>query len=255
MKFLAIKSYWKHQHYHKRGAPWIKLHSSVLADAAFIQLPEVAQAQLMKLWSLASQLGHPLPNNPRLLAGKIGTTGKFHLAALIAAGFIVPCDTEDEGSAIAKLKRSEQNASNLLEESWRPSREIELEGEIDPSTTAAAEIEAGLAVMLESDADRIALTAVLTKARSRFACVTALASMFSGNDPAVPRPSARVFGQALRDMATNDVEPSARKIRNYIADAARPSDAAPSGSTNGRGTKPINPGAQMVANILGGQRD
>jgi hypothetical protein len=50
----------------------------------------------MKLWLLASQLGHPLPNNPKFLAGKIGTTGRFHLAAIIAAGFIY--ETDDSAS-------------------------------------------------------------------------------------------------------------------------------------------------------------
>lgn len=114
---LEIKNYRKHQHYHKRGAPWIKLYASILADAAFIQMPEAAQSQLMKLWVLASQLGHPLPNNPRLLAGKIGTTGKFHIATLIENGFLIPCEKaleEREQNASIGLAENGDDASALL---------------------------------------------------------------------------------------------------------------------------------------------
>jgi hypothetical protein len=238
MKFLAIKGYWNHQHYHKRGAPWIKLYASVLSDAAFIQLPETAQAQLMKLWIITSQLGHPLPNNPKLLAGKIGTTGKFQLAGLIAAGFVIPCETEDEAAIAAGRK----NASNLLAESPQnatgPSREIE--GEVEkhllPRPQAELDAEAELAGMLDTDADRTALTVVVTRAIDRIAWLTALKSILTGNDPACPQPTSAVFGQALRDMAANGAPATARKIRNYVAEA------------DGRGiTTPITRRANTVA--------
>jgi hypothetical protein len=67
-RFLAVKGFRKFQHYRDRDPVWIKLYTNLLIDAAFLQLPEAAQAQLMKLWILASQLGNPLPNNPKLLA-------------------------------------------------------------------------------------------------------------------------------------------------------------------------------------------
>src|SRR4051812_24213953 len=98
-RFLAVKGFRKFQHYRDRDPVWIKLYTNLLIDAAFLQLPEVAQAQLMKLWILASQLGNPLPNNPKLLAGKIGTSGKFHLAAIIDAGFLIATDDPSEESA------------------------------------------------------------------------------------------------------------------------------------------------------------
>lgn len=94
LPFLAVKGFRSFQHYSKRNPPWIKLYGSVLSDAAFLQMPEIAQAQLIKLWILASQLGHPLPNNPKLLAGRIGTVGRFYLAEIIEAGFLLP--TADE---------------------------------------------------------------------------------------------------------------------------------------------------------------
>jgi hypothetical protein len=102
MKFLAVKNFEKFQHYRDRNPPWIKLYGDILSDVAFLEMHEVAQAQLMKLWVLASQLGHPLPNNPRLLAGRIGVHGRFHIDTMIAAGFLIPC---------------EQDASNLASES------------------------------------------------------------------------------------------------------------------------------------------
>lgn len=108
MKFLAVKGFDRFQHYRDRNPPWIKLHGTILTDLAFLEMPEAAQAQLIKLWVLASQLGHPLPNNPKLLAGKIGATGKFHLATLVASGFLIPCN--DVASAVdsgplAKMER------------------------------------------------------------------------------------------------------------------------------------------------------
>jgi hypothetical protein len=122
--YLEIKCYWRFQHYRTRGAPWIKLYATLLSDPEFLQLPEAAQAQLMKLWLLASQLGHPLPNRPRLLAGKIGTTGKFHLATLIDAGFLIPSGAADASTTLAQrddgasttLAQREDDASKTLAE-------------------------------------------------------------------------------------------------------------------------------------------
>lgn len=239
MKFLAIKGYWKHQHYHKRGAPWIKLYASVLVDPAFIQMPEAAQAQLMKLWVLASQFGHPLPNNQKLLAGKIGTTGKFYLASMIAAGFVIPCETEYEATLAAGeknaskfLDESEQNATSPAHASAHSRESKELEGEVENTLhhqPALAEhtVEAELGAKLASDADRVALTVVVSRASDRLACLTAFSSMLMGNDPATPQPTSAVFGQALRDLATNGERPTARKFRNYLTEAARGGEAAP----------------------------
>lgn len=91
MTHLAIKGWATHQHYSKRNPPWIKVYTRLIDDADFLALPEVAQAQLVKLWLLAGRMGHPLPNDPQLLAGKIGTKGKFQLATLLASGLLATC--------------------------------------------------------------------------------------------------------------------------------------------------------------------
>lgn len=225
-RYLAIKNFRKHQHYHHRGAPWIKLYASILNDGAFLQLPEAAQSQIVKLWVLASQMGHPLPNDPKLLAGKIGTTGRFHLAAIIAAGFLVPCD--DAGEPL--LAESEQNASKPLAKSEqdvgvlagaRGEREKELERELSVSPQAAA-LESELAALLTADADRVALTAVLAKSRSRGPCAAALRAILTGNDPAVPPLTPEQFGVALRDFAANAETWNAAYFRGYIRRAVAP---------------------------------
>jgi hypothetical protein len=112
-RFLAVKRFKKFQHYSDRNPPWIKLYTELLVDPDFIQLAEVAQAQLMKLWLLRAQLGS-LPNNPKLLAGKIGATGKFHISALIASGFLVPTDDPEA------IEKSNDSASADAKESLAP---------------------------------------------------------------------------------------------------------------------------------------
>lgn len=87
--FLEIKNWKKHQHYKQERPAWIKVYGALLDDPAFLALPETAQAQLLKLWLLASRMGHPLPNDAELLASKI-CTKRLYLAALTAAGFLIP---------------------------------------------------------------------------------------------------------------------------------------------------------------------
>jgi hypothetical protein len=114
-RFLAVKDWHRFQHYSDRNPPWIKFYTELLSNLDFLQLVEAAQAQLLKLWLLRAQFGR-LPNDPKLIAGKIATTGKFHLQALIDAGFIVPTDDpesiedkkDDDASKPPKQSASKQ---------------------------------------------------------------------------------------------------------------------------------------------------
>lgn len=92
---LEVKDWRKFQHYKEDRPAWIKLYGSLLDDARFLALPDAAQLQLVKLWLLASRMGHPLPNDARLLAGKIGCRGRFYLPLLIERGFILEADYEN----------------------------------------------------------------------------------------------------------------------------------------------------------------
>jgi hypothetical protein len=148
LPYLAVKDFAKHQHYRDRRPPWIKLYGAILTDPDFLQLPEAAQAQLVKLWVLASQFGNPLPNNPKLLAGKIGCTGKFHIEALIASGFLIPC----EHVASEPLAESEQDAMASV----RVARETEERVERQRTDSSSSSLEAARIklVSMLGDTDR-----------------------------------------------------------------------------------------------------
>jgi hypothetical protein len=94
-RYLAVRNFRRFQHYRDRNPVWIKLYTGLLLDPDFLQLHEVAQAQLVKLWVVRAQFGKPLPYDVKLLSGKIAARGKFHLQALIDSGFIVPTDHPD----------------------------------------------------------------------------------------------------------------------------------------------------------------
>lgn len=204
MKYLAVKDFAKFQHYRDRNPPWIKLYGTLLSDAAFLQMPEAAQAQLIKLWILASQLGHPLPNNPKLLAGRIGALGRFYLTTLIDAGFIIP---------------TEQNASVLIDSGYPDAQPLEERGELEKELSISPAVAVGeslLANKLACDADRIALAAIIARSSNRAACLASLDAMLTGNDPAVVCPSVALFGQALRDYAGNVDRWNAAHFRGYL---------------------------------------
>lgn len=110
--YIEIKDWRTHQHYGQRRPPWIKLYTRLLDDPSFMALAEVAQAQLVKLWILAAAMGHPLPNDPKFLAGKIGVRARFHLDALLDSGLLIPCYQ----NASIVLAEDEENARPLSTE-------------------------------------------------------------------------------------------------------------------------------------------
>lgn len=114
--FLEIKDWRTHQHYGKRRPPWIKLYTRLLDDAAFMALPEAAQAQLVKLWILAAAMCHPLPNDPKFLAGKIGVRGRFYLDVILASGLLVPCYQNASNANESLLAKDASNARPLSTE-------------------------------------------------------------------------------------------------------------------------------------------
>jgi hypothetical protein len=131
--YLAIKNWALHQHYKDRRVPWIKLYAAILDDPAFLALSEVAQAQLVKLWALVARMGHPLPNNAKLLAQKI-LTPKLRMAELLASGFVYTTDDPSAGGASIDSLDTNQNGSSdsldkvqTLTRGDARSREVEVE--------------------------------------------------------------------------------------------------------------------------------
>jgi hypothetical protein len=143
--FLAVKNWPRFQHYSDRRPPWIKLYVALLDDLEFLELSDTEQISLIKLWMLAARLGHPLPNNPKLLQERAGVRPKA-LAALIAHRWLEL--TEDASNRASNgdstpLAEVEHSASpharprDPARASAR-SREGEVEGENRERTTPPA---------------------------------------------------------------------------------------------------------------------
>lgn len=280
-KFLYIKRFREFQHYHTRGAPWIKLYAALLSDPEFLSLSEVAQAQLMKLWLLASQFGHPLPNNPKLLAGKIGTTGRFHLQAMIDAGFLIQSDepaSTDASTDASKLAstNASNGASGSRGESLRDSsattrasvrvperRELRVERtETTPPPPPREAAFERVAAKLQSETDRAQFLKIVDAAEvgaSFVAELDASLSGMAGHKHVTPEQA----GSAIRDFVANGKlkgpqPPRLITFRRYLdlaaSDTARPSaESSPNGSfagsVSGPGERSYQKGRQALEEL------
>lgn len=243
---LAFKNHERFQHYKDRSPPWIKLHSGLLSDADFLQLPEAVQAQLMKLWVLASQLGHPLPNNPKLLAGRIGTTKRSYLPELIASGFVIPCE-QNASAVLAEClpltrtrARSRQSSEDREQKHPSPTaREIR-------TVRTVPDAEYALALRLPTDQHRMALTALCAAVPTSAAWVAECEARLSGMHPPVLTPDQLgdrlveyVAGKA-RDGRTNLEVGNFRHFKGFLGNAPEdrptvPGERSSSASSSARG--------------------
>lgn len=220
-RHIAIKDWQRHQHYRDARPPWIKLYGSLLDDAAFLALPDAAQLQLIKLWLLASRMGHPLPDDARLLAGKIGCRGKFHLDALIRSGFMVY-----------------EKSREILDKSLlnvRPLSTENREQRTTPSPPGRPIEEQRLAERLPTDAGRLALDAVLKAANSRAGVISSIVAMLDGMHPPAVKPEH--MDVALSDYVAQGLSAgrfNAQHFRSFTRTAARPERSAPVGGPGKR---------------------
>lgn len=109
---LSVRNWAEHQHYKDRSPLWIKVYGALLDDVAFLALPEPAQAQLVKLWLLASRRGNIIPDTPAMLRGLIGVKGKLYTDLLIAGNWL----EEVEDPASKTLAETADPASKMLAE-------------------------------------------------------------------------------------------------------------------------------------------
>lgn len=261
-KFLYIKKFREFQHYHTRGAPWIKLYASLLEDPEFLSLNEAAQAQLMKVWLLASQFGHPLPNNPKLIAGKIGTTGRFHLQAMIDAGFLIPgnedasanasniasehASTDASKSASTNGAEPLRDASDTTRTDARVPERREVRGESsEKRTTPPPPRDAAferVAAKLASDTDRAQFLKIVNAAEVGASFVAELDASLTGM-AGHKHVTAEQAGSAIRDFVANGKikgpqPPRLITFRRYL-DLAATLDDRPSTPASARsGEKP-----------------
>lgn len=111
MRFLLIKNWGAFQHYKERRPPWIKLYTHLLDDLDYLRLSDAAQAGLPRVWLLAARLGHPLPYDLDLIAGK-AVIKKKALLELIECGWLVASDATENASADASTDASETLGSH-----------------------------------------------------------------------------------------------------------------------------------------------
>jgi hypothetical protein len=95
MRFLAVKNWRTFQHYSDRRPPWIKLYVSLLDDLEFFRLSDSEQIAIVKVWMLAARVGHPLPNDPRVIQNRAGVKPRT-LQRLIDGGWIELVDEPDQ---------------------------------------------------------------------------------------------------------------------------------------------------------------
>lgn len=119
MKWLTITNWKNLQHYKDDRPPWIKFYGKLLTNLAFTSMPEAAQAQLVKLWLLASQMGHPLPLDRKRLAGLISTSGKFYLDEFINRGFLEVSEQENPIKTLEKSSEDSRESLEIFEENPR----------------------------------------------------------------------------------------------------------------------------------------
>lgn len=128
-EFYLIKNFEKFQHYSGDRKPsWIKLHLSVLVDAAFGDLTETQQAHLLKLWLVASQDGGKVVADPSRVRRAIGARSRVDLELFEKKGFIsksaraTPPDKrrgEDiKNKDKEKGKPEEKNIEKNFDEDW-----------------------------------------------------------------------------------------------------------------------------------------
>lgn len=102
--YVTIKNWKTWQHYKDREPPWVKLHSRVLNDDAFMGLTEAYQWQLVRIWLVAARSSkYTLDGDKRrtpVLSCKeatirraIGTTRRVPIDLFIAEGWLIPVDS------------------------------------------------------------------------------------------------------------------------------------------------------------------
>lgn len=90
-----IKNWSEFQQYKDdRPLHWIKLHTKLLSDYSFNQLPELTQLHLLKLWLVAADSKGTLEGDETWLA-KLINAKKLDISRLVQDGFLVRTDSYD----------------------------------------------------------------------------------------------------------------------------------------------------------------
>ncbi len=99
MEYLAVHGWGDFQHYKDRNPPWIKVHTSVLDDYTFFQLPTKAKAHLFLLWLLAARTDNKIPYDTSWVANSIRVSkDEFSLEIFLETGWLVPHGEQATGT-------------------------------------------------------------------------------------------------------------------------------------------------------------
>lgn len=149
---LSVRNWEQFQHYRDRDPLWIKVYGRLLDDADFLALPEAAQAQLVKLWLLASRCRNQIRDDATFLGHALHTR-KLYIDLLITRGFV-------ERVASNVLAKPEQVASPHARPRTRGETETETETEQSSSATGARDVR-DLFLVAMPDAKRLGWSATL----------------------------------------------------------------------------------------------
>lgn len=105
-RYLRVKKWKDWQHYKDREPPWVKLHSKLLQDDLFMELPEHEQWQLVRIWIVASQSSRftldekkrvvpVVVEDERSLRRSTKSLKKVPLAKFISEGWLIPVAEDD----------------------------------------------------------------------------------------------------------------------------------------------------------------
>lgn len=144
-RYLRVKNWGKFQHYKDKEPGWIKLYAAAIRKNQFLELDELVQWQLVRVWIIASQAtrftrdeeGRKVPvltDDERMLRRAICTLKRIPLERFVRDGWLIPVDEND--------LINDLSSSPALDEDYTPTspllvvenlREVELQ---EPKTPA-----------------------------------------------------------------------------------------------------------------------
>lgn len=103
VEYISVRNWDQFQHYKDRDPPWIRLYHRLLDDYEYTSLPDAAKAHLMGIFMLAARTENRIPNDPKWIGAKIGSTSRVQLNRL--THFLDGVPDCERGASGAQSKR------------------------------------------------------------------------------------------------------------------------------------------------------
>ncbi len=117
MKYFRFKNWSRHQHYHDRNPPWVKLYTSIIdPDSDWLKMTDAECGVLAKMLAWASRNNNAMPYNSDVISEEIGASSPVDLERLVASGMFEVFDSRlecvaEEQVRVSSLKDASKNAS------------------------------------------------------------------------------------------------------------------------------------------------